>query len=77
LVAGIEPNSPAAAAELEAGDIIVGLDSAPTPSVDSLQALLTADRIDTPVKLSLLRNFHQVERSITPRELLAEPAAAR
>jgi S1-C subfamily serine protease len=76
LVAGIEPNSPAAAAKLEAGDIIVGLDSAPTPSVDALQALLTADRINTPLKLSLLRNFQQIELSITPSELLTEPAAA-
>jgi S1-C subfamily serine protease len=76
MVAGIEPNSPAAAAKLEPGDIIVGLDSVPTPSVDALQALLTADRIDRPVKLSLLRNFQQIELPITPRELLPEPAAA-
>jgi S1-C subfamily serine protease len=77
MVAGIEANSPAADAKLEAGDIIVALDATPTPSVDSLQALLTADRINTPLKLSLLRNFQQIELPITPRELLSEPAEAR
>jgi len=77
LVAGIEERSPAAEAKLEPGDIIVGLDSTPTPSVDALQALLTADRIDAPIRLSLLRNFEQLALSITPRELLAAPVAAR
>jgi S1-C subfamily serine protease len=76
LVAGIEANSPAASARFETGDIIVGLDSVPTPSVDALQALLTADRIGTPVKVSLLRNFQQIELPVTPRELAPEPVAA-
>jgi S1-C subfamily serine protease len=77
LVAGVEEGSPAAVARLEPGDIIVALDSAPTPSVDALQALLTADRIDVPVRLAVLRNFEQLAVSLTPRELLAAPAAAR
>jgi S1-C subfamily serine protease len=77
LVAGVEPASPAAAAGLEAGDIVVALDSNPTPSVDALQALLTADRIGATIKVSLLRNFQQIELAVTPRELLAEPAEAR
>jgi S1-C subfamily serine protease len=77
LVAGIEAGSPAAEAKLETGDIIVALDSTPTPSVDVLQALLTADRIDVPVHLSVLRNFEQRSVAITPRELLAVPPAPR
>ncbi len=77
LVAGIEGGSPAAEAKLETGDIIVALDETPTPSVDLLQALLTADRIDVPAKLSVLRNFEQRTVAITPRELPAVPTAAR
>jgi len=77
LVAGIEEGSPAAEAKLETGDIIVALDSTPTPSVDVLQALLTADRINVPAQLSFLRNFEQRVVTLTPRELLAAPPAAR
>jgi len=77
LVAGLEEGSPAAAARLEAGDIIVALDATPTPSVDVLQSLLTADRIDVPVDLSFLRNFEQRTISVTPRELAAVPAPVR
>ncbi len=77
LVAGIEEKSPGIAAQLETGDIIVALDGSPTPSVDTLQALLTADRIDLPFSLSVLRNFQQITLSIVPRELHTEPAAAR
>jgi S1-C subfamily serine protease len=77
LVAGLEEGSPATEAKLEAGDIIVALDSIPTPSVDALQALLTADRINVPAQLSVLRNFEQVALTITPRELAAAPAPAR
>jgi len=76
LVAGIEQGSPAAEAKLEPGDIIVALESIPTPSVDALQGLLTADRIDVPVHLSILRNFEQRVIAITPRELLAAPTPA-
>ncbi len=77
LVAGIEEGSPAAAAKLETGDIIVALESAPTPSVDALQALLTADRIGVPHRLSVLRNFQQLALSITPSELPAAPQAGK
>jgi S1-C subfamily serine protease len=77
LVAGVEEGSPATEAKLEPGDIVVALDSIPTPSVDALQALLTADRINVPAQLSVLRNFEQLTLAITPRELAAAPAAAR
>ena len=77
LVAGLEEGSPATEAKLETGDIIVALDSSPTSSVDALQALLTADRIDVPAQLSVLRNFEQLTLTIVPRELAAAPAAAR
>jgi S1-C subfamily serine protease len=54
-VAAIEPNSPAAAAGVREGDLIVRFDDHCTSGVDELHRLLDGDRIGRPARLSLLR----------------------
>jgi S1-C subfamily serine protease len=69
LVSGIEPESPAARAGLEPGDIIIRLEDSPTPSVDSLHRLLTTDRIGANNRLTILRNFERLTLTIVPVEM--------
>lgn len=77
LVAGTEPNSAAARSGLQPGDTIVAFDGTPTPGIDALHKLLTADRIGVPVTLTLLRNVERLELTVTPEEMpeIAERAA--
>ncbi len=77
LVSHIEPKSPGAAAGLETGDIIIAIGDQPTPSVDALHALLTADRIGTTVPLTYLRHVERIVRPVSPTELVTEGVAAR
>ena len=51
----IEPGSPAAQAGLREGDLIVGIDGQPVPSVDRLHQLLDAERIGRDCVVKLLR----------------------
>jgi S1-C subfamily serine protease len=69
MVAGVEPNSPGARAGLEIGDIIIRLDSAATPTVDSLHRLLTADRIGASTALTVLRNVERITLAVVPQEI--------
>lgn len=68
LVQHVEPNSPAARGGLAVGDIIVALDHEPTPRVDSLHKLLTADRIGQRVDATVLRNVELKTLALTPAE---------
>jgi S1-C subfamily serine protease len=54
-VTTIEPDSPAAAARLRPGDIVIGLDGVDVRSVDTLHQLLASDRIGRDVILKVLR----------------------
>ena len=49
-VASIEPDSPARAAGLLTGDIVVAFDGKPIDGIDDLHRRLTADRIGVPSK---------------------------
>jgi S1-C subfamily serine protease len=69
LVAGLEPESPATRAGLQEGDIMVALDAAPTPAVDALHKLLTADRIGERAIVTFLRGVEVRRHAIIPLEM--------
>jgi S1-C subfamily serine protease len=55
LVLGVEPNSPAARADLREGDVLIGLDGRPLRGIDDLHRELTASRVGARATLELLR----------------------
>jgi S1-C subfamily serine protease len=67
LISEVQPGSPADAAGLRAGDILIDVGGTPVATVDALQRELTGDRIDRPVPLRILR-------AGTPRRVVAVPA---
>jgi S1-C subfamily serine protease len=67
LISEVQSGSPADAAGLRAGDILIDVGGTPVGTVDALQRELTGDRIDRPVPLRILR--HGV-----PRRVVAVPA---
>jgi S1-C subfamily serine protease len=69
LVIGIEPSSPAAAAGLVEGDLLVAFNQAPLPSVDTLHKMLTEEQIGKKVVLTVLRGTERKEINVIPREL--------
>lgn len=69
LVAGMEPDSPATRAGLLEGDILLSLDDAPTPAVDSLHKLLTGDRIGERAIVKFLRGVEVRRHAIIPLEM--------
>jgi len=71
LVAGLEPGSPAERAGLVEGDIVLALDGAPTPTVDALHKLLTADRIGERAVVTFLRGVDLRRHAIIPLEMPA------
>jgi S1-C subfamily serine protease len=65
-VASIEPESPAAAAGLKVGDIIVGFDGAPVAGIDALHRGLSAERIGLATGLTVLRLPEKLTLTIVP-----------
>jgi S1-C subfamily serine protease len=68
-VTSIEDRSPASAAGLRDGDVIVGAEGAAIRGVDELHALLTEERIGRPTTLVVLRAGGRREIAVTPCEL--------
>ncbi|MDQ3811448.1 MAG: M50 family metallopeptidase [Chloroflexota bacterium] len=64
-LAAISPDSPAAAAGLQTGDVIVALDRQPM-NVQSFREA-TQQRLDQPVTLTILRGAAQFDATVTPR----------
>ena len=64
----VENGSPAAAAGLLRGDVLVALDGTPVADVDDLQRLLGESAIGRPVRLSLLRLTDRRELTVVPAE---------
>jgi S1-C subfamily serine protease len=68
LVVSIEADGPGAHAGLEVGDVIVSLDGIPTPRIESLHTLLTADRVNQPIVLRILRGVELLTITVVPAE---------
>jgi S1-C subfamily serine protease len=64
----LEPNSPAAGAGLEIGDIIVAFDAQAVHSIDDLHRLLTDQRVDVATAVTVLRGAEKLETTISPAE---------
>ena len=67
-VRSIEPRSPAGAAGVESGDLIVSLDGELISGIDKLQQTLNAQRIGLPIEIVLLRHTRKVTLQITAIE---------
>jgi S1-C subfamily serine protease len=65
-IESVEPASPASAAGLTSGDLIVAFDRQPVTSVDSLQRLLTDDRIGRIAPVTVLRGLERLEVVVVP-----------
>src|SRR5438094_517058 len=68
LVTGVEPDSPAARAQLASGDIIVEFDGSAITGIDDLHRVLTAERIGVATRVVVLRGAERLELPITSVE---------
>jgi S1-C subfamily serine protease len=68
LITGVEPGSPADAAGLAPRDLLVRIGPTPVTGVDDLHRVLTEERIDTTLDVSILRGGAEKEMIVTPRE---------
>jgi S1-C subfamily serine protease len=62
-------DSPADHAGVRPEDLVVGVGDEPVGGVDDLQRLLTAETIDRPVELAIVRSGTHRTLALTPREL--------
>jgi S1-C subfamily serine protease len=69
LVAGVVPNSPAAAAGIRRGDVITQIDGKAIATADSLQGLVDRTPLGQALKLSLRRGDRTLQIDIRPAEL--------
>jgi S1-C subfamily serine protease len=70
-VVEVVEGSPAMAAGLRRGDIIVSVDGAPLQTAGALQRLMTAEAIGRPLAVRALRDDRAVDIIVTPVELSA------
>ncbi len=68
---GVSAGSPAAFAGLREGDIIIALNASPVRTITDLHQLLTADLIDLPANLTVLRHTERLVLPVRPAEMPA------
>jgi S1-C subfamily serine protease len=68
LVISVEPGSPAAAAGVQEGDVMISLQNQPVSGIDDLHRLLSEERIDRQVELTVLRDRVRKQLWATPRD---------
>ena len=68
LASTIEPGSPASAAGIKEGDVILAFAGAPISGVDDLHRLLTEDRIGCATDITVLRRGRRETLAISPAE---------
>jgi S1-C subfamily serine protease len=71
LVSHLTAGSPAAVAGLREGDLIIALDARPVRTVTDLHQLLTADDIDRPASLTVVRVTERIVFALRPAEMPA------
>ena len=76
LVAKVLPDSPAASAGLQAGDIILSYNGKPIGSSSMLPPLVGSSRVDRPAELVILRGGREREVQVNIGELPAEESLA-
>jgi len=74
LVVSVEKNSPAQAAEIEVGDIIIAFNDQPIASIGDLQKLLLGREIGVRSELTVMRHTQKLTLQIIPQE--SEPSSA-
>jgi S1-C subfamily serine protease len=67
-VESVEPGGPAIAAGLQAGDLVVSFDDQPVNGIDDLHRLLTAERIGTASRLTVVRGTQKLEFNVLAGE---------
>jgi S1-C subfamily serine protease len=67
-VAGLQNDGAAMRAGLRDGDVILTLDEQPVAGIDDLYRLLSAERIDVPCRIELLRGAQRLSLGVVPRE---------
>ena len=72
LVISVPSGSPAAAAGLREGDVIVEFQGQPIPSIDALHKLLTGDQIGRESDLTVIRGAEKLVVRIVPGESAAQ-----
>jgi S1-C subfamily serine protease len=76
LVGSVAEGSPAAAAGVRVGDLLLSLDGVPLTGVEALWSALSGDRVEAEVPIVLLRGGQRVERAVRPTAR-PEPEARR
>ena len=67
-VVSVEPDSPAAAAGLRDGDVVLAFAGEVVTGLDQLHRQLTDDRIGVPAALTILRAAEKRQLTVVPRE---------
>jgi len=67
-IVSVEPGSPAAAAGLKDGDVVLAFADVPVTGVDDLHRLLTEDRIGVPTAVTILRAAGRRRITVVPAE---------
>jgi S1-C subfamily serine protease len=68
LVMSVEPGSPAQAAGLAEGDLLIAVDERPIASIDDLHSQLTVARVGVRSQLTIIREGQRQDVPITPAE---------
>jgi len=67
-IESIEAGSPAAAADLKRGDVIIALAGEAVANIDDLQRLLVGDAIGRVIEIEVVRRDRVLKLALTPRE---------
>jgi S1-C subfamily serine protease len=67
-VVSVEPNSPAAAAGVKDGDVLLAFAGTPVTGVDDLHRLLTEEKIGEPTAITFLRSARRRKITVVPAE---------